>query len=245
MKTQLVITDLTRMQHGRVCIAGYDAGGRCVRPVLRPPGISEGCILDHGRPAAFPFAVVEIALLQHRCEPPHTEDCYYDPASLRHLRVVPEPKRRAILAWSLRERVGDLFGQPVLRGPGHYVLEGRGERSLGTVRPAVIDQVYYGEGEEGAWDYRLSFHDAEEQYRLKIVDLTWHRWCDCLRARHGCAPAEAAARLTETLHAAEVYLRIGLSRYWAKFPDRCYLQITGIHTIPDYLQGKTFVDLAC
>ncbi len=244
MKTQLVITDLTRMQHGKVCIAGYDAARQCVRPVLRPPGISEACILDGGRPAAYPFAVVELGLLERRSEPPHTEDCYYDPASLRFLRRVPEHKRRGILEWSLRERVGDLFGQPVLCGPGHYVLEGQGERSLGTVRPASIAQVYYGEGEEGAWDYRLAFHDAGELYRLKIVDLTWHRYCDCLRGQ-GREPADIAAELTETLKKMEVYLRVGLSRGWRKYPGRCYLQITGIHTFPDYLQGKTFIDLIC
>ncbi|MCS6910134.1 MAG: hypothetical protein NZM11_06140 [Anaerolineales bacterium] len=28
-----------------------------------------------------------------------------------------------------------------------------------------------------------------------------------------------------------------------KFPGRCFLQITAIHTFPDYLQGKTFADL--
>jgi hypothetical protein len=29
---------------------------------------------------------------------------------------------------------------------------------------------------------------------------------------------------------------------WRKFPDRCYLQITGIYTFPDYLKGSTVVD---
>ncbi len=40
MKTQLVITDLTRMQRGKVCIAGYDATHQCIRPTLPPPGIA-------------------------------------------------------------------------------------------------------------------------------------------------------------------------------------------------------------
>ena len=38
--------------------------------------------------------------------------------------------------------------------------------------------------------------------------------------------------------------RIGLSRGWAKFPDRCFLQVNGVYTFPDYLQGKTFAEFA-
>jgi hypothetical protein len=30
--------------------------------------------------------------------------------------------------------------------------------------------------------------------------------------------------------------------HWQKFPERCYLQITGIYTFPDYLKGRTFID---
>ena len=101
----------------------------------------------------------------------------------------------------------------------------------------------YKEGFEGTWDYRLAFKDAGEWYNLKITDLTWHYYCDCLRGQ-GKEPAQIAAELTAMLKQREVYLRVGLSRHWKKFPGRCYLQLNAIHTIPDYLQGKTFVDLA-
>jgi hypothetical protein len=49
--------------------------------------------------------------------------------------------------------------------------------------------------------------------------------------------ASAAAKQETT-----TLLRIGLARLWEKFPDRCYLQITGIYTFPDYLRGRTFTD---
>ena len=35
-----------------------------------------------------------------------------------------------------------------------------------------------------------------------------------------------------------------LARGWQKFPERCYLQITGVYTFPDYLEGKIFTDFA-
>jgi len=90
VKKRLVITDLTRMQAGRVCVAGYDEQGHCIRPVLPPPGILESSLLVEGKPVVFPFAIVEYELLQSRPQPPHTEDCFYDPAAVRFIRRVEE-----------------------------------------------------------------------------------------------------------------------------------------------------------
>lgn len=56
MTTQLVITDLTRMQEGRVCVAGYDSNFTCIRPMLPPPGIHERSLRCDGRASIFPFA---------------------------------------------------------------------------------------------------------------------------------------------------------------------------------------------
>ena len=51
-----------------------------------------------------------------------------------------------------------------------------------------------------------------------------------------------AADLTRLFNERTTFLRIGLARHWGKFPDRCYLQITGIYSFPDYLDGRTFAD---
>ena len=86
----------------------------------------------------------------------------------------------------------------------------------------------------------MGFIDQEgTSYRLKIVDLTWQYYCDSLRDETN-APKEIAARITKDFENRQIYLRIGLSRGWKKFPERCYLQITGIYTFPDYLEGKNF-----
>jgi hypothetical protein len=55
-------------------------------------------------------------------------------------------------------------------------------------------------------------------------------------------PADIAATLTQQLKKCSGYLRVGLSRGWKKFPGRCFLQVTAIHTFPDYLHGRTFAD---
>lgn len=241
MITNLVITDLTRMQQGRVCIAGYDAQRRAVRPVLPPPGIPESALYQTGQPVIFPFALVAFDLLDPDPQPPHTEDVRFTPDSPQLVRVV--QSREAVLGWSLSENVPAIFGQPVLTGPGHYVLDCQGERSLGTIRPIAIHAVIYAPGEDAeAWDYRIVFEDALGQtYRLKITDLSWQYFCQSLRGESH-DPPRIAAELTQTLQERKVYLRIGLARGWNKFPERCFLQVNGVCTFPDYLEGRTFAD---
>jgi hypothetical protein len=240
MKTKLVITDLTRMYQGRVCVAGYDKDGKAVRPVLPPPGISEQSLLEDGRPIIFPFALVEYDLLDSKSEPPHTEDIRYVENSPSLIRTV--KSREQILNWSIFESVEAIFEQPVLTDFGFYIMDCQGPRSLGTIRPRKIIKAKYERGPEGTWDYRLLFHDRTgEFYRLKITDLTWQYYCQNQRGSNR-DQAKIAASLTDVLKSSKVYLRIGLARGWQKYPDRCYLQITGIFTFPDYLDGRTFVD---
>lgn len=50
------------------------------------------------------------------------------------------------------------------------------------------------------------------------------------------------SEMAEKQTSSQVYLRIGLARGWKKYPDRCFLQITGVYTFPDYLDGKIFAD---
>jgi hypothetical protein len=242
MNTRIVITDLTRMHGRRVCIAGYTGKKQCVRPVLPPPGIPESCLYKDGKAIIYPFALVELDLLGPAGEPPHTEDQVFNPDSVHFVREV--HSRESVLDWSLFESIESLFEQPIHDDLGFYLIGFQGPRSLGTIHPSQISQVIYAKGiEEDAWDYRLSFTDkAGKSYRLKITDLTWHYYCDSLRNEIR-DPSLIAAELTESLRNLHVYLRIGLARGWKKFPDRCYLQITGVYTFPDFLKGKNFSDL--
>lgn len=243
MNTDLVITDLTRMQQGRVCIAGYDRQQRAVRPVLPPPGIPESALYRDGQLIVFPFTLVQFDLQEADPQPPHTEDVRFAPDSPRLIRVV--HSRETILSWSLFENVEAVFEQPVMTGPGYYVLDCQGERSLGTIQPKEIRAIIYAQGDDTeVWDYRIVFEDAQRQvFRLKITDLSWQYFCHSLRGEtHD--PERIAAELSQTLRERQVYLRVGLSRGWKKFPERCFLQVNGVYTFPDYLEGRTFADFA-
>jgi len=242
MKTKLAITDLTRMQRGSVCIAGYDKDGICFRPILPPPGIKETSLFVDGQPIIFPFAVVEYDLTYPRPQPPHTEDHDYDATSIRFFRRVRAENRERLLSLSLFESIESIFEQAIHDDWGYYVMDGVGPRSIGTVLPQDIAEVKYEKDTSGKWDYRLRFVDGVgRNYRLKITDLTWHYYCDSLRDEQN-QPTEIALSLTQMLQTRKVYLRIGLSRGWAEYPERCYLQVNAIHTFPDYLSGMTFAD---
>jgi hypothetical protein len=133
-----VITDLTRMQEGRVCVAGYDEHGQYIRPVLPPPGIQESSLYDRGHPIIFPFAVVEYELTKPHPQPPHTEDYRYNPMSVQFIESKTEAQRREVLERSLFESVSGIFEQPIQTDPGHFIMDGRGPRSLGTIQPKHV-----------------------------------------------------------------------------------------------------------
>jgi hypothetical protein len=242
VKTLLAITDLTRMQRGAVCFAGQTPEGQCIRPVLPPPGIAEQLIRAEGKTVVFPFAVVELELLKHTPQPPHVEDHIFWPDSLNFKGMLKEEQKMRVLNKSLFENVAAIFEQPIQHDMGFWVADGVGSRSLGTLQPKAIHGVQYTPGEDAGWTYRLDFTDhADQHYRLKITDLTWNYYCAAQRAAHP-DPAHIAAELTRRLRDATVYLRIGLSRGWSKFPGRCFLQINGVYTLPDYLEGRTLAD---
>ena len=244
MKKALLITDLTRMSPPWVCVGGYWRDFTAVRPKLQHRrGLVEHFLFHGGRPIIRPFAVVELDFLEAVPEPPHTEDWFvsHDYKSIEQARL-PDGQAFAFLQRILDIDVTSIFGAEVHTEYGCYVKSGEGVRSLGTILPKHITAVQYICREDGKWDYRIAFVDQSgTQYRLAVTDLSFRHYCDYQRLR-GRSLEEITSDIEHRLHSATVFLRIGLARGWEKFPDRCYLQITGIHTFPDYLEGRCFAD---
>lgn len=238
------MTDLTRMREGRVCIAGYDESGRCIRPVLPPPGIHENSLYSNGRPIVFPFAKVEYELLKPVSQPPHTEDYRYHPGTVRHVGRLDEEHKKKLLDITLFKSLKSIFEVQIHSDIGFYVMDGQGPRSLGTIQPKRVIKASYEQDKEGKWRYRLGFLDGEgTEYWLSVTDLAWRYYCDH-QCRGGQMLENISSQLTSSLKRANVYLRIGLARGWEKYPDRCFIQVTGVYTFPDYLGGRIFADFA-
>lgn len=245
MKARVTITDLTRMQHDHVCVAGYLPNDVCVRPVFPSGGLMEDWLKARGQVIIRPFAVVEFILGQKKSDPPHTEDRIVDRVYRAPCGMLSNQERYDLLRRILDPNVDEIFGAEIREGPGRYILVGQGQRSLGTVKPQQIEAVSYTQNGAGEWRYRIAFVDeAGDTYYLSVSDLAFRYYLDHLRVRQQIDPADIGQQITATLQDSIVFLRIGLTRGWEKYPDRHFLQITGVHTFPDYLEGRCFDDFA-
>lgn len=241
METTLTITDLTRMSGHRVCIAGMSRDGRCIRLQLAN-GIMEDWLYENGQVVIRPFTQVRFDLLEPRPQAPHTEDYTIRPDYKQALQVLRPNQRRQFLDGIIDPNVASIFGTDIQHDNGYFVTSGQGVRSLGTVNVKGIVRVSL-KLVYNKWDYRIIFFDtAGVCYPLGVTDLAFRYYVDDLRLRHHMDAVEIGQQLTSTFKANQVILRIGLARGWNKFPDRCYLQITGVYTFPDYLQGGCFAD---
>jgi hypothetical protein len=252
MSREMIVTDLTRMRAPRVCVAGFfSENGMPVRPVVplgKGDAITEEFLWKDESLVVQPFAEVRLAFGAPVSDPPHTEDWEIDPQTRPELvRVLSPTERWCLLRDHLDPSVEAIFGAPVQ--DNRYVCKGEGQRSLGTVLAREVYQVAYRrrEYEDGTvkWDYRIWFTDESgADFGPAITDLTFRSGCDHLRDEKGWKPNRVSDWLTRYLSSSEraVYLRIGLARGWEKYPDRCYLQVTGIYSFPDYLGGKTLCD---
>ncbi len=244
MKTTVTITDITRMAPPFVCLAGVKEDKQNIRILFVDGRIDEDWLCHNGAATVRPFARVGFPLLAPRPEPPHTEDWYVDKA---HIEDHGQIKPAEVMSWlsSLCDpSVAAIFGAEILRDPGFYILKGQGSRSLGTV---LVEHLYEASYQyfEKSWDCRLRFQDCSgESYTLKVKDLTLCAYLDYLRERERNSCEEIGKRLLHELCTKPCCLRVGLARGWARFPERCYLQITGVFTAPDYLQGRWFADFA-
>jgi len=244
MKRPIVITDLTRMREPNVCIAGYAKDWTCLRPVVPFRGIPEWFLRKNDRLIIRPFAIVEFDFQRAVPEAPHTEDWEID-RFLRRL-IAPqlaEDRKLRLMERTASDSVAEMFGAGIQDDCGFYVKAGEGNRSLGTLCPAEIIDLIYEPKAGGKWDYRVIFKDQSAQvYRLAVTDLTYRHYLDYGRAHLNYPLEELIPHLTHLFNRRTTFLRIGLARHWERFPDRCYLQVTGIYTFPDYLGGRTFTD---
>jgi hypothetical protein len=248
VKACLTITDLTRMSGDKVCVAGYKDDGICIRPQFKHGSITEDWLWDHDEVVIRPFARVELDLIASTPEFPHTEDWLVDPLHVVPMGAVAIEDRIDFLNRILDPGVEAIFGaQMEYRASNStrkscWIRNGDGFCSLGTVRCRAIRQVLHYLGDNGKLEYRLAFvDDSGTGYELPVTDLAFRYLLD--RLREGGSPQTVASLAASKLNGREIFLRIGLARHWEKFPDQCFVQVTGIHTFPDYLDGRCFADL--
>lgn len=216
---QILVTEVTRMTHGLVCVAGIDLeSAAMVRPLQRDGSNWEENtwvvpdILRVGN-----IVLLKPALPPAAAHPPHATEDLRAATLTRLTRVTPaqlyaacvetaDPDLDAIFAPHLIDR--------------KYVVDGTACRSLGCILVPVdalavsvpFDKVQVAWQDKGSW------------YNLSVTEL----------AIRSAAPALGKAMLEERLAAAtgRIALRVGLARGWdggerTYDPKRCYAQLNG------------------
>lgn len=243
VKQRIVITDLTYMWEDEVCIAGMGRDGNCIRPLTRE-GVKRDHLYRNGRLIVYPGALVEFDLTPvSLVMPPHIEDQYFEPGSIENIVDCTDTQWESILnrgCFSSLEKMFDGYIEGNRR-----VAPDAETRSLGTLcSPRVtnvwIDQSY------GRTQFRIDFEDGQgNMYNgYPVNDLAFRTLLQGKIERFD-DHSKAANSIFEAIQSADrLYLRIGLARprKMGNYPVACWTQVTGVHTFPDYLQGKTFAD---
>ena len=193
---RLIITDLSSMEEGGICIVGIDREDNVIRPVIPYGGVKEDYILDKtGKPIITPFAEIEFKFIRPLPKPPHTEDweldTNYRPGLIGHLS---EEEMKGFLERISDRSVREIFGAVIHEG--RYTNPGEGNRSLGVIKAVKVLDVNYSMKEVGEYGYRITFSDMSgEVYNLPVTDCAFRRYCDMLRIREGRSTGDIGLEL--------------------------------------------------
>lgn len=245
MKKTIVITDQTQMPtSNRVCIVGIDKFGRCIRPVYDEFGVPKKLLFIGDNLIIRPKAKVQFDFHDTDITSPHIEDKSFNPDHIIGKGLCTNAEWDNILKDSSYTSVDDIFSNLLIGN--RWVAPGADTKSISTLSQVTVNAVNLNQW-ENKLRYRLSFCDTtDELFDLPISDLAFRELCYKEIRRDGKDRLKVAQRLTKLITTAnKVYLRLGLARPWAQpgsSERRCYLQVTGIYSFPDYLRGKSFAD---
>lgn len=220
---QILVTDLTDMQDGHYCVAGWDSDGlRMVRPL--PDGrhwLHD--LVTHNHVALGVTIQVTPTGRRHPGEFPHTtEDLDVDADSIRFIRRGPvrwfgqeSPPTVATISEAF---AGNVRCNSAFDGvqQGVHILTKTIGPSLAAISilPASIQFV------EVFGKLKAVVDDGEAKYQLAVS-------CHRLKAAWRDGGIEGAKRSLPD--APRLHVRLGLARGFGDAPEKCYMMINGIH----------------
>lgn len=210
---ELLITDVTRMQGDRVCVAGL-VGKNTVR--LAEPAPTRQLLKKIGGLASGDVIGVDWNRLS-RYRPPHTEDCRWRPTSaLRRPSLEPEAlySRLAPAAFG---SVHEAFGKPkfLARKGNPAFPSDKGKRSLATISATNVRVYRFGDC------LRAEFEDSETSWRMLPVES--------IAIRDHFKVCSECKRTGET-RAESALLRVGLGRPFQPDGEQlgCFAQVNAV-----------------
>ncbi len=231
---KIVVTHLTRMRGGYICVAGLDPDRDCprhVRPVLAEGALPFDLLHRYGGPFDMGH-VVDLGSPRHLPQPPHVEDYCVVQARLRMTGRCPGDEFWKLLERIARERLGEIFG-PDLKPIGRRSCGtevGRGAVSLGCFRPLRKPHLSYLQGGPARrGKIRMALGDEDLDVIVGVTDLRLYG------DDHMTPDAPAVARLAGRIEAAEsLLLGVGLTRPFAPASgpggrEFHWLQVTNVY----------------
>lgn len=233
---RIVVTHLTRMQRGTVCVAGLDVDtGRHIRP-LQPMGVLQSRVTA-ARGGPFDMAtVVDLGAIRPVPVAPEVEDVEITWWHARAESQVAPQLFWEMLRFVARRSLRTLFG-PELRTIGRsgrqraVADEGSGEASLGVLVPLGRPRLSLDRKPDGREVVRMQVWDGELRLDLSVTDLR-------LYADDGARPDTERVRdvATRLDRGVPVLLGVGLTRPFASRPNETpvhWLQVNNIHLEDD------------
>lgn len=243
MRQTLVITDLTQMPIGnQVCVTGINEKGECIRPIC-DGGFLKDYLYSNNKISIRPRARIGFDFTPAKIEPPHIEDKVFNPNSIVNYGICSDSDWESVLKKTSYTKVKDIYNG--FLQDCSWVKPGSKTRSIATLSSANALNVKLAEWSKKL-EYKLSFQDMNDTFERPISDLAFRELCFKKIIIDKYPSSIFNGELTDLLKKADrVYLRLGLARPWIRpgtIEPKCYLQVTGIYTFPDYLKGKTFTD---
>jgi hypothetical protein len=216
---RFVVTDLTRMSSGHICVAGLEEqSGSHVRPILARSQLSRVLYRGEGGPFAV-GALIDLGSVTPRPVPPDVEDQVFREANVRRVRQLdPNEFWTAIDAASVTDLLSAFGGALTVHNASLVAPSGTGSASLAAWIPREPPEIWI-RGD----DVRCGFHLDGTLLDLKLNSLDLYD--DAQRS-----PRRAGVdALIASLRRGDVRMSVGLTRAFRGFH---WLQVNNIHVQP-------------
>ncbi len=227
---QIVVNHLTRMNEGRICVAGINpVSRRHVRPVSELGETFDRGLLAANGAELRVTALVDLGDVSPHPDPPHSEDHLTSLTEIHLVRYLDRAEYLRALESVRVDSLADAFGQELHHSGRSFTLkEGAGSRSLAVLRKNTREirveiEKYHTTGEEKV---RLACRLAGKEANLALTDLPLYKSDQAL-------DREMIGKLQGQLaQANSCYLMLGLGRAWSPDPNQTepvhWLQANGI-----------------
>jgi len=232
---RLIVTDLTRFgTPEKLCIAVVDVKtGECFRPM---PYFSTSLCAEL---KMHPGAIIEGDItLMPDAKSPHVEDAHYN-NNLRYLEPASSEEFKRALDMTTFPSVSAGFGMDFMPNQKHIPVGTLVNRSIITIKISPY-QIDIHEDQFKPGKIKASFIDGLG-FSLRYLSITDRGFFDYASKHQQDGEIH---KINDYLKSQkELYLRIGVGRQW-KVGDRdgYWLQVNGIYTFPDYLEGVRAYD---